>query len=83
MDDRSRDGTATEACENAVHTVDEEDIVQSLSGPGGVADSELLQNVKARIRRALDDPRPSLSLDQVDAVIDALVAKARADSGRA
>ena len=36
---------------------------------------ERIAAIKARIRRSLDDPRPSLSIDQVRANIDALHAE--------
>ena len=37
---------------------------------------ETLANIRARIRRSLDDPRPCLTSEEVDAELDALFAKA-------
>ncbi len=41
-------------------------------------DAERLADIRARIRRSLEDPRPDLSLEEVDAELDALFAKAYA-----
>lgn len=49
------------------------------------ADAEQLDDIRARIRRSLDDPRPPLSVDEVRAHIDALHAqtlKAHRDAAR-
>jgi antitoxin ParD1/3/4 len=35
-------------------------------------DAERLAAIRARIRQSLDDPRPDLSMDEVDARLDAL-----------
>jgi antitoxin ParD1/3/4 len=35
-------------------------------------DAEQLAAIRARIRQSLDDPRPDLSIDEVDARLDAL-----------
>ena len=37
---------------------------------------ETLADIRARIRRSLDDPRPCLTSEEVDAELDALFAKA-------
>ena len=42
--------------------------------------AERLAVICARIRRSLDDPRPCLTLEEVDAELDALFAKAYADA---
>jgi antitoxin ParD1/3/4 len=47
------------------------------------ADSEQLDDIRARIRRALDDPRPSLSIDEVEAHMEALFAQTRDERRRA
>lgn len=83
MDDRSRDNATNEACNEPSHTVGDEDIFRALSGFERIDEPEILQEIKAQIRRSIDDPRPSLSLDQVDAFIDTLVAGARVDGRRA
>ncbi len=38
-------------------------------------DAERLNVIRARIRRSLDDPRPALSLEEVDAHLEALFAE--------
>ena len=38
--------------------------------------AETLADIRARIRRSLDDPRPCLTSEEVDAELDALFAKA-------
>jgi antitoxin ParD1/3/4 len=38
--------------------------------------AERLAAIRARIRRSLEDPSPDLSLEEVDAELDALFAKA-------
>jgi len=38
--------------------------------------AERLADIRARIRRSLEDPSPDLSLKEVDAELDALFAKA-------
>ncbi|QRE73043.1 type II toxin-antitoxin system ParD family antitoxin [Methylobacterium aquaticum] len=38
-----------------------------------------LNAIRARIRRSLDDPRPDLTLDEVDAALEALFAEAERD----
>lgn len=43
-------------------------------------DAERLASVRARIRRSIDDPRPSLGEDEVDARLEALFAEAGAPS---
>lgn len=46
-------------------------------------DTERLNVIRARIRRSLDDPRPSLSLEEVDAHLEELFAQAEKDARRA
>ncbi len=46
-------------------------------------DAERLEGIRARIRRSLDDPRPSLTLEQVDAQLEELFAEAEKDFRRA
>ncbi|AWN48968.1 type II toxin-antitoxin system ParD family antitoxin [Methylobacterium terrae] len=46
-------------------------------------DAERLDAIRARIRRSLDDPRPSLTLEQVDAHLEELFAEAEKDFRRA
>jgi antitoxin ParD1/3/4 len=42
-----------------------------------------LEAIRLRVRRSIDDPRPSLSIDEVDAALDEMMAEARPVSGRA
>jgi antitoxin ParD1/3/4 len=46
-------------------------------------DAERLEVIRARIRRSLDDPRPALSLKEVDAELEKLFAQAEKDAARA
>ncbi|HRC26654.1 MAG TPA: ribbon-helix-helix domain-containing protein [Alphaproteobacteria bacterium] len=46
-------------------------------------DAERLNAIRARVRRSIEDPRPSLSGDQADAHFDALFKKAEEDAGNA
>lgn len=46
-------------------------------------DAERLEVIRARIRRSLDDPRPALSLEEVDAELEKLFAQAEKDAARA
>ncbi|MDV2983265.1 UNVERIFIED_CONTAM: ribbon-helix-helix domain-containing protein [Methylobacteriaceae bacterium AG10] len=46
-------------------------------------DAERLNAIRARIRRSLDDPRPALSLADVDAQLEALFAEAERKADRA
>lgn len=46
-------------------------------------DAERLNAIRARIRRSLDDPRPSLSLEQVDAHLEEVFTQAERDTSRA
>ena len=39
-------------------------------------DAERLIAIRARIRRSLDDPRPDLTLEEVDSALDAAFARA-------
>ncbi|KMO41696.1 CopG family transcriptional regulator [Methylobacterium variabile] len=43
-------------------------------------DAERLNAIRARIRRSLDDPRPDLTGDDVQADLDALFAEAEAEN---
>ncbi len=45
--------------------------------------AEQLEAIRLRVRRSIDDPRPSLSIDEVDAALDEMMAEARPVSGRA
>ena len=42
-------------------------------------DADRLAVVRARIRRSLDDPRPNMTLGEVDAALDALFARSKAE----
>jgi antitoxin ParD1/3/4 len=44
-------------------------------------DSERLAAIRARIRRSLDDPRPDMTLEEVDAHLAALFARAEQEGG--
>jgi antitoxin ParD1/3/4 len=46
-------------------------------------DAERLNAIRARIRRSLDDPRPNMSLEEVDAFLAALFASAEKADGNA
>ena len=46
-------------------------------------DAERLNVIRARIRRSLDDPRPDLSLAEVDARLEKLFAQAEKDASHA
>ena len=46
-------------------------------------DAERLNVIRARIRRSLDDPRPDLTGDEVQANLDAMFAEAEKDDRRA
>lgn len=46
-------------------------------------DAERLAAIKARIRRSLDDPRPSLSSEEVRESLEGLFAEARGDASLA
>ena len=61
----------------------EANLLHLLSDGDSAEHAARLLDIKSRIRRSLDDPRPSLPLSQVDVFIDALVAKARAADERA
>ncbi|GJE55777.1 MULTISPECIES: ribbon-helix-helix domain-containing protein [Methylobacterium] len=45
-------------------------------------DAERLDAIRARIRRSLDDPRPSLSTEEVRQHMETLFAKAQEDAAR-
>ena len=82
MDDQQKDVAGAGEIGSASH-VDpdaEADVFRVLSEGAPLEDAEMLREIRSRIRRSIDDPRPSLSLNQVDCFIDALVAKA--DAGR-
>lgn len=46
-------------------------------------DAERLNVIRSRIRRSLDDPRPDLTGEEVQANLDALFAEAEKDARRA
>ena len=46
-------------------------------------DAERLNVIRARIRRSLDDPRPDLTLEEVDAHLEAVFARAEQAGGNA
>lgn len=46
-------------------------------------DAERLNVIRSRIRRSLDDPRPDLTGDEVQANLDAMFAEAEKDARRA
>ncbi|MBN4095293.1 type II toxin-antitoxin system ParD family antitoxin [Methylobacterium fujisawaense] len=46
-------------------------------------DAERLDDIRARIRRSLDDPRPDLSIEEVQEDLDRMFAEARHDTRRA
>ncbi len=85
MDDRPKDiaGAGELGSASHLHPDTGADIFHALSEGAPVEDTDMSREIRSRIRRSIDDPRPSLSLNQVDRFIDALVAKARADAGRA
>ena len=45
-------------------------------------DFERLEAIRARVRRSIDDPRPSLDEDEVDAQLERLFAEAGVDGAR-
>jgi hypothetical protein len=85
MHDRSNDIAKDEDRGRASQYRDggEAEAFRALAGGGPIEDAGLLSEIKARIRRSLDDPRPSLTLGEVDDFIDVLASKARAEVGRA
>ena len=85
MDEHSRERTGSEVSAQASRSpaLSDEDVFRALSDRGGPEDADLLRDITSRIRRSIDDPRPSLSLDQIDDFIDGLVAKAKLDGRRA
>lgn len=42
-----------------------------------------LQLIREKVRRSIDDPRPELSLDEVDAALDLMMREAKSEAGRA
>ncbi|MFL0693183.1 MAG: type II toxin-antitoxin system ParD family antitoxin [Agrobacterium tumefaciens] len=42
-----------------------------------------LEAIRLRVRRSIDDPRPSLSVEEVDAALDEMMAEAQSVLGRA
>ncbi|KQS84996.1 CopG family transcriptional regulator [Methylobacterium sp. Leaf361] len=46
-------------------------------------DAERLDDIRARIRRSLDDPRPDLSIEEVQEDLDRMFAEAWHDTRRA
>jgi antitoxin ParD1/3/4 len=45
--------------------------------------AERLEAIRLRVRRSIDDPRPSLSIDEVDAALDEMMAEAQSVPGHA
>jgi antitoxin ParD1/3/4 len=45
--------------------------------------AEVLSAIRARVHRSLEDPRPNLTLAEVDARLDAMFARAEKESGDA
>lgn len=45
--------------------------------------AQQLEAIRLRVRRSIDDPRPSLSMEEVDAALDQMTAEAQSVSGRA
>ena len=85
MDDRSRDDIENEEFDRVSLSsgFSDEAIYHALSDSEAMDGAELLRAVKARVRRSIDDPRPSLSLDQIDVFLDGLVAERKRDGERA
>ena len=48
-----------------------------------IEDAERLEAIRARVRRSIEDPRPSLSEDEVDAALEAAIAGIDKDLDRA
>ncbi len=48
-----------------------------------VEDEEHLEAIRARIRRSLDDPRPNVTIEDVDAQLDTLFTRAKQSGGNA
>lgn len=48
-----------------------------------IEDDEHLEAIRARIRRSLDDPRPNVTIEDVDAHLDALFTRAKQSGGNA
>ena len=45
--------------------------------------AEQLEAIRLRVRRSIDDPRPDISMEEVDAALDEMMAEAQPVSGRA
>jgi antitoxin ParD1/3/4 len=45
--------------------------------------AQRLEAIRLRVRRSIDDPRPSLSVEEVDAALDQMMAEAQSVPGRA
>ncbi len=45
--------------------------------------ADQLEAIRLRVRRSIDDPRPSLSVEEVDAALDQMMAEAQSVPGRA
>jgi antitoxin ParD1/3/4 len=48
-----------------------------------IEDAERLEAIRARVRRSIEDPRPSLSEDEADAALEAAIAGIDKDLDRA
>lgn len=45
--------------------------------------AQQLEAIRLRVRRSIDDPRPSLSVEEVDVALDEMMAEAQSVPGRA
>lgn len=45
--------------------------------------AQQLEGIRLRVRRSIEDPRPSLSVEEVDAALDQMMAEAQSVPGRA
>ena len=45
--------------------------------------AQQLETIRLRVRRSIDDPRPSLTVEEVDAALDEMMAEAQQVPGRA
>ncbi|MGQ2967631.1 MAG: ribbon-helix-helix domain-containing protein [Allorhizobium sp.] len=45
--------------------------------------AQQLEAIRLRVRRSIEDPRPSLSMEEVDAALDQMMTEAQPVSGRA
>ncbi|MBX9467759.1 MAG: type II toxin-antitoxin system ParD family antitoxin [Rhizobium sp.] len=45
--------------------------------------AQQVETIRLRVRRSIDDPRPSLSMEEVDAALDQMMAEAQSVPGHA